>query len=258
MEQMKLVFNFTPTATMEERKVIQYWLEKIRIAEREQWRECRRKDYKAYACAAPRGYVFANKYTHPVSYEYLHGFGSPLVHMSLMPGKSHDMQQFITAGYEVTDGSSIVVCSLLGELRSVPMEQFVTEYTDNKGNAAGTGNLPIGKWMPVKRKGTTGIYEVGLRIPEYYRINVKCKDCFVINDKEVTGHEAMRGDILILPRGKDGRPEYNKGCKTVTNSEFALTYDQIIGGWGQSGKIIKAKDIEDIVTLKELQTIIKF
>ena len=121
----------------------------------------------------------------------------------------------------------------------VKPEKLASSYTlpDNSPIT----NLPDG-WFVVKRASETRPTSVAIQLPmRYHGIYQTSWATLHVNDNHSTGHGA--GDILVAPKLPDGSPDYNNISPT-NNEVFALTYNQIVGGWNKTNMILDAKGIK--------------
>ena len=202
------------------------------------WRDCRRKAYNIYACKLPVNYVYANCLEQPESYNaIMKQFKKPIVPVSAVEKVPGAIDFLKKSGCYVTSDAKITLCGTQGEMWEVNLEKFVASYTLPDGAAINPNNLSVGKWFVVSRAGSNVATEVGIQIPYKYFVQiVKSWGTVYLNNPHSNGH--CKGDILVFPKGPDGRPDYTKSSSPINNSVFALTFDQTVGGWGRSDCIV--------------------
>ena len=218
-------------------------IENIRQQTGQEWRECYGKQHTEYVCRIPQGYVFADMYDYPASFNLLvHTYGSPIVPSGLV--YYTDIAKQLTGyGAETTHKEGYIVCGVSGELHFHTAEELKAlgyEFENDK----------IGVWVeatvtpPDERK-------VGIIIPKDYECLVPYagSQLKTINSKNRTNHGV--GDILMADVLPNGQPNLSK-VTPVNNTTFALTYNQTRGGWSHTGYISHASD-KDIISLTSIR-----
>ena len=203
------------------------------------WRNCQRKQYSVYAIVPPAGYVFANKLEQPEQFRYIRErFKTFIVSMDKIT--QADMQALGNNCYK-TDGKSVVICGTRGELWMSKAEQFVKSYTKPDGSPA--DKIPT-QWTEFSRAAESAPSAKGVQIPlKYLGVYQGKYGERKMNDTMSTGHYS--GDILVV--SLDGST-----ISTVNNEVFAMTFNQQVGGWAQSGCITPVDKIKPL-TIDEVK-----
>lgn len=197
------------------------------------WRNCQRKQYNIFAILPKAGYVFANRLEQPKEFKYIYKhFGRAIVSKDeLTP------QQLAELGNNcyVTDGQKLVLCGTRGEMWTVKPDKFISSYVKLDGSKP--DKVPT-EWTEFSRAPETAPSAKGIQIPaDYLGIYDAGWGVLYMNDPESPGH--YKGDILVV--SNDGQ-----SISTVNNEVFALTFNQNIGGWAQSGCIVEPAKIKPL------------
>ena len=202
------------------------------------WRKCKRKQYNIFACKLSADYLFANCLEQPESYTaIMQAFKKPIVSRQ-EAAKNTQVAEFIKQhGFYMTDGQRIVLCGTRGELWDVKPEKFMSSYRHTDGRQI--TQIPENTWFEVSRAAESTPSALGICIPNtiqgVYRTSWAT---LTVNNPASSGHG--KGDILVAPMLPNGQPDLSK-CSPTNNEVFALTYDQNVGGWSNSGLINLAK-----------------
>lgn len=228
-------------------------IEQIRQQTKQEWRKCKRKQYNIFACKMPAGYIFANKLEQPNSYNAIKQvFHKDIVHSSEFKNNPQLVEFLKANGFYQTDGTRIVLCGTKGELWDVKPEKFVQSYRAITGGQI--TSMEDGIWIEVTRAPEMKANAVGIQLPKKYLGVYKTSwATLYVNNPNSSGHG--KGDILVAPMLPNGQPDYAHISPT-NNEVFALTYDQNVGSWGNSGLIINANNIKRL-TLSEVRSMYK-
>lgn len=221
----------------------QQTIEQIRQETQQPWRECKRQTYNVFACKVPAGYVFANKLEQPDSYNAIKDtFNKELVPVSEFE-KRKDVADYVREnGCYQTDGKRILLCGTKGELWDVKPEKFAQSYKTL--SAEEIPSMKDGEWMEVSRAAEQKASAVGISIPTNYKgVYQTSWATLYVNNPNSDGHG--KGDILVAPLLENGQPDYSHISPT-NNEVFAMTYDQEVGGWCDSGLVINPSNIEKL------------
>lgn len=197
------------------------------------WRNCQRKQYNIFAILPKAGYVFANRLEQPKEFKYIQQrFSRHIVKKDELT-----QQDIATLGDNcyVTDGQKLILCGTRGELWTVKPDKFVASYVKTDGTRP--DKVPT-EWTEFSRQQELAPSAMGIQIPvSYLGIYDAGWGVLRMNDPESPGH--YKGDILVV--SNDGQ-----SISTVNNEVFALTFNQNIGGWAQSGSIMEPAKIKSI------------
>ena len=207
------------------------------------WRKCQRKQYNVFAIQAPAGFVFANRLEQPEQYKYIkQRFNANIVHVSKITEADRAV---LGSNCYVTDGTRIVICGTRGELWTVKPEKLASSYTNCDGTAITEAPK---EWKEFSRAQENAPSAKGIQIPVKYLAVYEAEwGVLKMNDLKSGGHYS--GDILVV--GNDG------SVSTINNEVFAMTFNQQVGGWAQSGTITPVDKIREI-KLADVKAVYRF
>lgn len=210
----------------------------------DKWRKCQRKQYNVFAIVPPAGYVFSNKLEQPDEYAHIKKrFGKVIVHANLITDA--DLHVLKKNCY-ITDGKTVVICGTRGELWTTSPANFIESYTKIDGTKI--TKVPT-DWVEVSRAAESAPSGYGLQIPIHVLGNYTGKyGIRQMNNPNSSGH--YKGDILVVSN------DYQK-VSTINNEVFALTFNQNVGGWAQSGCIASPDSIKQL-TLSDIKKYLTF
>ena len=212
----------------------------------QEFRQCQRKAYDVAACRVNEDIYFANRLTHPISYQAIvkATHGKPLIARAEAEKDAALMAVLRENGCDTYKGGEYraLMCGTYGELSILYSGDLENNYIFGDDLVIDTENL-YPRWNLLHRKGESKPTAVGIQLPvQYLGVYKTYSDTKYANNPTERGHGS--GDILVIPvrTVKLGYAaprkyyDYNS-IEIVNNAVFARTYNQNIGGWGKSGLI---------------------
>lgn len=215
----------------------------------QEFRQCQRKAYDVAACRVNEDIYFANRLTHPISYQAIvkATHGKPLIARAEAEKDAALMAVLHENGCDTYKGGdyNALMCGTYGELSILHSSDLQKNYIFGDDIIIDTENL-YPRWNLLHRKGESKPTAVGIQLPvQYLGVYQTYKGTKYANNPTERGHGS--GDILVIPtrevkyknyRGTRTETVYDyNDIEVVNNAVFARTYNQNIGGWGKSGLI---------------------
>ena len=216
----------------------------------QEFRQCQKKAYDVAACRVNEDIYFANRLTHPISYQAIvkATHGKPFIARAEVEKDAALMSVLRENGCGTYKGGdyNALMCGTCGEISVLASADLQSNYIFGENIPIDAFNL-YPRWNLLRHRGESTPTAVGIQLPvQYLGIYKPHSNTYYANNPAEQGHGS--GDILVIPvrtvkfgYGKTRKLYDYNNIEIVNNAVFARTYNQNIGGWGKSGLITAAE-----------------